>query len=174
MVERGGKIIAETPRLFLRQFAREDALQMNAILGDPEVMRYSRTGPMLPEQIATYLQRWMASYRTLGYGLWGVVDRQTEELTGYCGLNAIEVDGQAEVEMGYRLARSHWGRGLATEAASAVAEVAFERLRLPRLIAIIDPRNVESQRVAEKVGLAYEKDATVYGLRLRIYAAQHN
>lgn len=162
--------IAETSRLVLRRFVRDDASSLAITLGDAEVMRYSRTGPMLPEQIAAYIQRWTASYRTLGYGLWAVVDKSSQRLVGYCGLSAIEVEGRPEVEVGYRLARDCWGRGLGTEAAAAARDVAFGRLRLPRLIAIIDPRNTASQRVAEKIGLTYEKDATVFGVRLRVYA----
>jgi RimJ/RimL family protein N-acetyltransferase len=68
-----------------------------------------------------------------------------------------------EIEVGYRLARAFWGRGLATEAAEAVRDYAFRVLALPRLVAIIDPRNRPSIRVAEKTGLWYEKEVLFRG-----------
>ena len=61
------------------------------------------------------------------------------------------------------LARAHWGQGFATEAARAVRDYAFETLRLPRLVALIDPGNVRSIRVAERIGLRYDRDAMLEG-----------
>jgi ribosomal-protein-alanine N-acetyltransferase len=80
------------------------------------------------------------------------------------------VGGQAEVEIGYRLARCAWGQGFATEAAAAVRDYGFGTLCLSRLISIIDPRNVASIRVAEKTGLKYEKDVIFQGFADRVYA----
>jgi len=83
---------------------------------------------------------------------------------GYCGLFFFpDIEGQAEVEIGYRLARSVWGKGYATEAAKAVRDYAFNVLRLERLIAMIDPSNIASIRVAEKIGMHYEKEVMFEG-----------
>ena len=72
------------------------------------------------------------------------------------------------------MARSYWGRGYATEAAQAVRDYAFNRLRLPRLIAMIDPQNIASIRVAEKLGMYYEKDVMFEGYTHpdRVYAIE--
>jgi len=83
---------------------------------------------------------------------------------GYCGLFYFpDVGGQPETEIGYRLARAYWGRGYATEAARAVRDYAFDTLRLQRLIAMIDPQNGASIRVAEKLGMVYEKEVMFAG-----------
>jgi RimJ/RimL family protein N-acetyltransferase len=74
-----------------------------------------------------------------------------------------DVNGQSEIEVGYRLARESWGRGYATEAVRGVCEYAFRSLGLTRLIAMIDPANVDSIRVAQKAGMAYEQDIMFEG-----------
>jgi RimJ/RimL family protein N-acetyltransferase len=85
------------------------------------------------------------------------------------------VCGQPETEIGYRLARPYWGRGYATESARAVRDYALNTLRLPRLIAMIDPQNVASIRVVEKLGMHYEKDVMFEGYTHpdRVYAIVH-
>jgi ribosomal-protein-alanine N-acetyltransferase len=68
-----------------------------------------------------------------------------------------------EVELAYLLDKPYWGRGLGTEAARAIVGYAFERLHLPRLICLFDPENHASRRVAEKVGMTFERTATIEG-----------
>ena len=83
---------------------------------------------------------------------------------GYAGLfHFPDIAGRPEIEVGYRLARSHWGQGFATEAVTAIREYAFGVLRMPRLIALIDPQNTASIRVAEKVGMHYEREVMLEG-----------
>ena len=77
-----------------------------------------------------------------------------------------------EIEVGYHVRRSLQGRGYATEAAAASRDYARDVLGLDRLIAIIDPRNTPSQRVAEKIGLTLEKEIERRGKRRRIYAGR--
>jgi hypothetical protein len=83
---------------------------------------------------------------------------------GYCGLFYFpDIDGQPEIEIGYRLARSAWGHGYATEAALSVRDFAVTTLGIKRLIAMIDPSNLASIRVAEKLGMRYEKEVMLEG-----------
>jgi RimJ/RimL family protein N-acetyltransferase len=87
------------------------------------------------------------------------VSKTHSAVLGYCGLfHFPDIDGQPEIEIGYRLSRSFWRQGYATEAVLAVRDYGFNVLCLPRLVALIDPQNVASIRVAEKVGTKYEKD----------------
>jgi ribosomal-protein-alanine N-acetyltransferase len=79
-------------------------------------------------------------------------------LIGYCGFFAQIVDDAEEIEIGYRLHPDYWGQGLATEAARAIRDHGFDDLNLPRLISLIHPENVASQRVAEKNGMTPEKE----------------
>jgi [ribosomal protein S5]-alanine N-acetyltransferase len=153
------KVIAAAQRVFLRCFHVADLDAMTGVFGDPEVMRFG-PGP----QSRDWVQEWLRGcledyYQKWGFGLWAVVHKPDIRVIGFCGLTRFDdIDGRAEIEIGYRLARSFWGRGLATEAAAAVRDYAFGVLALPRLVSIIDPLNGPSIRVAEKIGLRYEKE----------------
>ncbi len=103
-------------------------------------------------------------YRSWGFGPYAVVTKSNPEVIGYCGLFYFpDLGGQPEIEIGYRLARSAWGLGYATEAAHAVRDYAFSTLGMKRLIAMIDPSNIASIHVAEKIGMQYEKDIMLEG-----------
>src|SRR5712692_1765909 len=80
------------------------------------------------------------------------------------------LDGTSEVEVGYRLAKRFWGMGLASEAAQASLRFGFQELALDRIVAVVHPENVASQRVLEKIGLKYVKDARFYNKDLKHYA----
>jgi RimJ/RimL family protein N-acetyltransferase len=169
-------VIAETPRLILRQLNSNDGGAMDAVLGDAEVMRYGH-GPQSPQWVRSWIAAWGDDYyRRWGFGAWAVVDKGTAGVVGYCGLSRFpERCAAGEVEIGFRLARAHWGRGFATEAATAVTHHAFGALGLPRIVALIDPANAASIRVAEKLGFRYERDAMLPGYDHpdRLYALQH-
>ncbi len=152
-------IVVETERLILRHFHIFDVDAMNRVFGDAEVMRFG-----FGAQTSQWVQDWLRGclenyYQKWGFGPWAVMEKSSRETIGYCGLFYFpDIVGQAEVEIGYRLVRSAWGRGYATEAVCAVRDYSFNVLCLPRLIAIIDPQNVASIHVAGKAGMRYEKD----------------
>lgn len=166
-------LIAETKRLLLRHFHVVDGDAMDRVFGDAEVMRYG-TGVKDPEWVRRWLRGCLEDYHAKwGFGLWAVVEKPSRDVVGYCGLSHFpDVGGRPETEIGYRLIRAHWGRGLATEAAGAVRDYGFGTLGLRRLISIIDPKNTASIRVAEKTGLAYEKDVIFQGFADRVYAIE--
>jgi [ribosomal protein S5]-alanine N-acetyltransferase len=157
-------IVLETERLILRHFHVFDGDALTRVFCDAEVMRF---GPGV--QTERWIQDWLHNclenyYQKLGFGPWAVIEKARRELIGYCGLFYFpDVAGQPEIEIGYRLARAVWGQGYATEAVLAVREYSFNVLCLPRLIALIDPQNVASVRVAEKAGLRYEKEILLEG-----------
>jgi hypothetical protein len=157
-------IIVETERLILRHFHICDSAAMNCVFGDAEVMRFGK-GVQTQQWVRVWLRGCLEDYhQNWGFGLWAVVEKNSRESIGYCGLTYFpDVGGQPETEIGFRLARPYWGRGYATEAAVAVRDYGFDTLCLPRLIAIIDPQNVASIRVAEKAGMQYEKDVMFEG-----------
>jgi RimJ/RimL family protein N-acetyltransferase len=162
-----------TPRLAFREMTHDDLDDMAGLLGDPEVMRYYPRPKSRDEALA-----WIAwnqrLYREYGVGLWLVTLRDSGEFVGDCGLTPQQVDGAAEIEVGYHVRAALQGRGLATEAAAACRDHARDVLGVDRLIAIIDPRNRPSQRVAEKLGLVVERDSDNHGRwrsPRRIYAA---
>jgi [ribosomal protein S5]-alanine N-acetyltransferase len=157
-------MIVETERLILRHFHIVDVEAMVRVFGDAEVMSFG-PGVQTIEWVRGWLQRCLENYyRRWGFGPWAVVEKSSSETVGYCGLFYFPaIDGQPEVEIGYRLIRAVWGRGYATEAVLAVRDYGFSILGLPRLIAIIDPQNVASIRVAVKAGMQYEKDVMLEG-----------
>ena len=142
---------------------RDDSAALEDLFGDSEVMRFG-AGVQSQSWVRSWIEKRQTDYELHGFGLWGVVDVSGGELIGYCGLTDFpNIDGRHEVELGYRLIRRHWGRGIATEAARAVRDHAINVLGLTRLIALIDPDNTASIRVAEKIGMQYEKEAVLPG-----------
>ena len=80
------------------------------------------------------------------------------------------MEGRLEFEIGFRTAKRHWNRGVTTEAAAAVRDHGFGGLGLERLVSLVDPRNVPSVRVAEKVGMAFDGPVRFLGMNLHCYA----
>src|SRR5262249_58043580 len=95
----------------------------------------------------------LADYRKHGFGRWACVHKQGGAVIGFAGLKHL--DDLGEVDIGYRLLPAYWGAGLATEACRAVLDHGFASLRLGRVIGLVDPRNVASVRVLEKLGLSF-------------------
>lgn len=154
-----------TKRLTLRYFdLADDQALHEAVFSDSEVMRFG-DGPQSLEWTRAWIQTCQHDYyESQGYGPYAVIERNSELLIGYCGLFYFpDVNEQPEIEIGYRLARSAWGQGYATEAAITVRDYAFTTLRIARLISIIDPSNTGSVRVAEKLGMKYEQDVMFEG-----------
>jgi RimJ/RimL family protein N-acetyltransferase len=90
-------------------------------------------------------------------GLWATIHKGSGRFIGRCGLLPWKIEGQNEVEAAYTISREFWGQGLGTEAAQGILNYGFETLNLNRLICLIDPENIASQRVAEKIGMSLEK-----------------
>jgi [ribosomal protein S5]-alanine N-acetyltransferase len=155
-------IILETRRLLLRQFTINDCATLNSMLSDPDVMQFS-TGILNKEQTEQWLNERLLNYKAGNFDRWAAIEKSSQKLIGYCGLCQIVVDNEPEVEIGHRFAREFWGQVFATEAAIAVRDYGFNALNLSRLVAIIDPANLRSIRVAEKIGMHYEKDVMLEG-----------
>jgi [ribosomal protein S5]-alanine N-acetyltransferase len=150
-----GKIILETERLLLREFDEGDAEPFYLMGSDPAVIRYTGDpggGFTSVEHALEILRsRPIADYRTYGYGRWACVLKASGEVIGFAGLKYLS-DSQ-EVDLGYRLLPAYWGQGLATEACRAVLDYGRTRLDIERIIGLVDPENVASVRVLEKLGL---------------------
>lgn len=98
-----------------------------------------------------------------------LIDRESNEFAGFCGLVPEEVEGVEEVGIGYRLARRFWQRGLAPEAARTVMAHGFDVLRLDEVVAVIEPANLASLRVAEKIGFRAFVTCRFHGREVRLY-----
>ena len=120
------------------------------IWSDPVVMMHMGRGTRSSAESLARVQELIEHQRRHGFGKWAAVERSSGELIGYCGIELYERG--PDVELGFSLARSAWGRGYATEAARAWLEHAFT-LGIRRVIAVVKPANAASIRVLEKVGM---------------------
>ena len=127
-----------TERLFLRQFQTTDREPMYRIFCDADVMRFS-DGVKTKEWVQAWLETCLERYQIWGFGPYAVVEQSSQNVIGYCGLFFFpDLAGKAETEIGYRLARSTWGQGYATEAGMAALRWADEVLKPDSIPGIID------------------------------------
>jgi RimJ/RimL family protein N-acetyltransferase len=162
-----------TDRLVLRRWRVGDAARLAAINADPEVMRFIGGGHVLGRGLSDDLiARFEAEWRRRGFGLWAVAPRDDDgsQLLGFCGLTVpmFLPDVLPAVEVGWRFARAAWGQGYATEAARAALRFAFDEHAMREVIAIIDPENARSLRVAEKLGMTPRPDRVHPATRRRL------
>src|SRR4051812_13468836 len=152
----------ETARLRMRPFTLGDLDGLWRIARDPEVMRHIGDGlPFTRDETLANLKRIVEVYERRGYGRWALEKKDGGGLIGYCGLGyGIEEVG---VEVVYLLAREEWGKGIATEAASASLRYGFETLGFDSIAALTRPNNWRSRRVMERLGMRFERDACYHG-----------
>ncbi|MBS1678867.1 MAG: GNAT family N-acetyltransferase [Actinobacteria bacterium] len=150
-----------TPRLLLRRWREEDDAPMAAINSDPAVTELLNRR-MDAAAITTFLDRTREHWAVHGFGHWAVEPLDgpvAGEMIGFVGVAypSYLPEVADSPELGWRLSPASWGHGYATEAALAARDDAFDRLVLPALISIIHPENARSRRVAEKLGMAVER-----------------
>jgi RimJ/RimL family protein N-acetyltransferase len=171
----------ETERLVLRPLSPDDLDSLAPYFADPEVMRYMGGKTLTREETEARIARFRHVFELDGIGQFAVERKEDGAVLGRCGILIWETDPwtplakaeatrPTETEIGYALGRSHWGRGYATEAATAVRDYALAELGEERLIALIQEGNDASKRVAEKLGMAYERDVELKFNRVGLYA----
>jgi RimJ/RimL family protein N-acetyltransferase len=166
------KFEIQTERTVLRRFREEDLDDIASVLAHPEVMKFSLSGPYSREQSRSFIERCLSGYEKRNIGLYAVIYRENQKVIGYCGFSFQDIDGVEEVEIGYRLHRDYWNRGLATETAKAIQDTGFKKMGFERMISIIEAENIGSIRVAEKNGMIFEKAAIFKNtIPVRIYSA---
>jgi ribosomal-protein-alanine N-acetyltransferase len=158
-----------TTRLHLRRPTLDDLDAHYAMVGsDPQVTWNHQVQSR--EQAQAALEGRIRHWSEHGFGMWSVIERATQQLIGHGGLQLLE-DG-TEVELGYYLGRTAWGRGLATELGMAVLRYSFSHLHLPQIVAVVRPENHPSQCVLEKLGFEFLRDAHYYGFDVQFWRAQ--
>jgi [ribosomal protein S5]-alanine N-acetyltransferase len=133
----------------------EDAQDFYELNADPDVMRYTGDVSFTDVEGARDLVRNYKQYQLHGYGRWTMINKQTGEFIGWCGIRYFDELG--ETDIGYRLLKKHWNKGYATEAAQASIDFGFNNFGLKRIIGRADKDNGASIRVFEKLGLQFEK-----------------
>ncbi|WP_221326786.1 GNAT family N-acetyltransferase [Actinoplanes sp. L3-i22] len=164
-----------TPRLLLRQWRDDDADAFAPITADPEVMRYIHDGSTLDRAgTGARIALWRRHWEQHGFGLYAVELRATGELIGFTGLATplFLPEIMPAVEIGWRLGRSSWGQGYATEAARAVVDQARSEFGLKRLVSVHIVGNEASARVMVKLGMRLDRETVQpdTGRPLRVYA----
>jgi len=143
-----------TEQLLLRRWRPEDRPAFAAMNADPRVMRHFPSLLSREESDAT-ADRVEAFFQKHGYGLWAVEVPGSAPFAGFIGLSSPRFEAHFTpcVEIGWRLAAEHWGRGYATEGARAALRFAFETLALDEVVALTAAGNLPSRRVMEKLGM---------------------
>jgi RimJ/RimL family protein N-acetyltransferase len=152
------QIFLETERLVLRQFTDGDVDNLVELDGDPDVMRFINGGRPTPrgEIEGDILPAFLDYYeRFAGYGFWAAIEKSTGRFLGWFHFRPPKAAQPGEVELGYRLRRSAWGKGYATEGSRALIEKGFTELGVRRVVASTMVVNVASRRVMEKAGLRF-------------------
>jgi RimJ/RimL family protein N-acetyltransferase len=149
-----GDFVLETSRLSLRRFSEDDREPFARINADPRVMEFMpaclsrRESDLLFDRIKDH-------FRKHNFGLYAVELRETRAFIGFVGLATPRFEAHFTpcLEIGWRLSADHWGRGLATEGARAVANHAFDVLRLDAIVSFTSTANIRSRRVMERIGM---------------------
>jgi len=159
------RVLLETKRLVLRRYEKDDLDRLDRLNSDIEVMRYIGDGTLRSrEQTRAGIVRAQRVYEYFpGLGIWIAEQKPQQEFIGVFAL--IYIPNTVEVEVGYRLHKSAWGKGLATEGAAALVRYGFESVGLDRIVGLTHAENEASKNVLMKAGLSprgmgryYDKD----------------
>jgi RimJ/RimL family protein N-acetyltransferase len=131
--------VLETERLLIRDLRKDDLDDLAAVFGDPETMRFYPR-PYSRDEVRAMIDRNLARHAAYGFCLWAVEERDGGAFLGDCGLTIQLVEGIAEVEIAWHVARTRWREGIATEAATAVRERPALFHDLPHLVLASTPQ----------------------------------
>ena len=162
------QIMIETERLLLRKMREDDANSLLDIFSDPIAMRHF--GVIFDR---SRMDKWVRDNlehdKQHGFSLLSVVLKDNGEVIGDCGLETDKIEGDLIVGIGYDFKRSYWGKGYATEAAKAVLEYGFSNFDFDSIFGWIDPKNVPSRLVAERIGMTLARHVDRGGKRYALY-----
>lgn len=158
----------ESRRLILRPIAEEDQDFIIELNGDPKVMEYI-IPPRTREESIIDLKRYLTlpEKHQMPIGVWVGINNATNEKVGMFFFSKLAETG--EMELGYRLAPAHWGKGFATEGGKCLVEYALNDLGETRIVAVTDPDHSASGHVLQKIGLLFQKTDIFYGSPSKYY-----
>jgi ribosomal-protein-alanine N-acetyltransferase len=146
--------VLTTERVILRRWQPGDLAPFGSLNADPQVMEYFPAVMNRAESDAL-VDRIEMHFAEHGWGLWAAERRDTGDFIGFVGLSPVPDDLSLApgTEVGWRLARAHWGQGFATEGARASLAYAFNEVGLDEILSFTSAANVRSQRVMQKLGM---------------------
>lgn len=149
----------ETERLLVRPWTVADRPEFAALTSDVEVLRYINGGIVYGDaEIDEFYERQNRQLKQLGVCMGAVIEKSSGAVIGLSGVQ--QLGDRDDLEIGWVFARDAWGKGYATEAGGAAAAYVLETLQRPRVVAIINPDNAASKRVAERLGMKYDRRYT--------------
>ncbi|MCF8169391.1 MAG: GNAT family N-acetyltransferase [Rhodoferax sp.] len=164
-----------TERLSLVPFTDDHVDGLNAMNSDPEVMRYLLGRPETRDETVVFVERVKLRWIECGYSWWSFIEKESGQIVGAGALQNLRreatgsPDPSCPLEIGWRLRRDCWNRGLATEAARAIAAFAFNTVHADELYAVCHPDNFASANVMKRLGMQYGGLQTWYGKNLTTY-----
>lgn len=157
-----------TERLIIRPFTEGDLGAIHALWSDPQVMGAVPSQPRDRKRSRARLKENIAHHARHGFSKWAVTDKASGHVIGECGLQYLE--DSPDIELGYKILRTRWGQGLATEAAQACLRWALAE-RPEQVVAIVDAANTRSARVLSKIGMVRDGTIVRYGHEWDLYRA---
>ncbi|MBN1315589.1 MAG: GNAT family N-acetyltransferase [Anaerolineales bacterium] len=156
-------VTISTSRLILRPLTFMDVDPLYTILSEKDILQYfPESGPLTRERVEKIINRRLEHWQKHGYGWWALETKAGGELIGWCGLLYLpETD---EVEVGYLIKHSHWRQGLATESSRTSLAYGFDKLGIDRIVGIVHPANIASQRVLEKISMRFVDRNNYFGM----------
>jgi RimJ/RimL family protein N-acetyltransferase len=148
------RVELHTPRLLLRRWRQADREPFATLNADPVVMEHF-PAPLHREESDALVDRIESGFEERGWGLWAVEVPGAAAFVGFVGLNPATFDAPftPAVEVGWRLAREHWGHGYATEGARAALRFGFDELAVDEIVSFTTHGNTRSRRVMERLGM---------------------
>jgi RimJ/RimL family protein N-acetyltransferase/N-acetylglutamate synthase-like GNAT family acetyltransferase len=165
------KIIAETKRIYLREFILEDAIHFYNMNADYGVIKYTGDNAFSSIEEAKYFLKNYNQYALYNMGRWAVCHKVDDTFLGWCGLKYHP--NQKLVEVGYRFYRTHWNKGFATESCKLSIDVGFNVLKLKEIYAHAHIDNTASHHVIEKSGLTFLKNGTYDNMPANLYKIEN-
>ena len=150
--------IIQTERLKLRELTLEDTDKLALVLSDPQSMKFY-PHPFSREEVENWIKWNIENYKKYGFGLWAVIEKESGEFIGDCGITMQQVENDLFHEIGYHLRKEYRGKGYATEAARACSEFAKSR-GVKQIISYMKSDNLPSRHVAERNGMTFVKAFT--------------
>lgn len=148
----------ETDRLLIRDIEPTDVEGMYELDSDPEVHEFLGNNPIKTrkeaEDVITYIRK---QYEDFGIGRWAIIDKKTNEFVGWTGLKYEDGlrDDMTYYDLGYRIKKAYWGKGIATETAIESLKYGFEQLNLNEIGAAADVDHIASNKILQKVGMKF-------------------
>ncbi len=171
------KIFTETPKFILREIVEGDLMDMYELDSDPEVHKYLGNKPVQNvAQSKEIIKSIRQQYDTFGIGRWAIVDKATNDFVGWSGLKyeTMSLNKQnGYYDLGYRIKRKYWGKGIATETAVEALKYGFTVLNLEEICAAAHIDNAASNKILQKVGLKFIETFEYDGISCNWYKIEN-